>query len=226
MKWDPPLAIFRNGIIREYRVLVTNLKTGENQTHAFSLTEGIIGFLTPSYQFSFSVSAFTVAESPYSTAVNITMPEDGESKKKLATIIFSFHCNVSLVPSGFPQNFQGSSYTPNAISLSWSPPATNEQNGEIIQYIINVTHADTIQYFTKNTFINIAGLDPYTTYVCVAAAETKIGIGPFSNVYTVQTQEDGKSACYKWSIIFCYHQFHALIAQLLKVLLFMQMALL
>ena len=100
-----------------------------------------------------------------------------------------------VVPSGFPQNVNGNSPSPEGIYLSWSPPVDDEQNGEIDQYIVNVTHADTletIQYFSNLTFIYITGLDPYTTYVCVVAAETGIGIGPFSNLYFIQTQEDCK----------------------------------
>lgn len=99
------------------------------------------------------------------------------------------------VPSGYPQFVQGNSTSPSGIYLSWSPPAENEQNGEIIQYIINVTHADTldtVQYFTTKTFIYITGLDPYTTYVCVVATETAVGVGPFSNLYFIQTLEDGQ----------------------------------
>lgn len=77
IQWTPPPSADHNGIIREYRVLTTNLKTMENQTNSFSTTTGIIGSLTPSFKYSFSVAAVTVAEGPYSSAINITMPEDG-----------------------------------------------------------------------------------------------------------------------------------------------------
>ena len=40
------------------------------------------------------------------------------------------------------------------------------------------------------TDITITGLDPYTTYVCVIAAETTIGVGPFSHSsFTVQQKK-------------------------------------
>ena len=101
-----------------------------------------------------------------------------------------------IVPSGFPQAVSGNSSSPNAILLSWSPPSDDEQNGKILQYVVNVTHADTLdttQYFTTMTHIYISGLDPYTTYVCVVAAQTSVGVGPFSRLYFIQTQEDGES---------------------------------
>lgn len=56
--------------------------------------------------------------------------------------------------------------------------------------MINVTNTDsneTTQYFTPVTNINITGLSPYIMYVCVVAAETSIGIGPFSDEIVIQT---------------------------------------
>ena len=97
-------------------------------------------------------------------------------------------------PSGFPRSVGGNSTSSDSIFLSWSPPPDEEQNGDIVKYFINVTHADTLettQYFTTNTFLYIYNLDPHTTYVCVVAAETNIGVGPFSSLYFIQTQEDG-----------------------------------
>lgn len=85
--------------------------------------------------------------------------------------------------------------TPYSISLKWAPPSSDEQHGIITGYVINVTHADTLntmQYRTTRTSINITGLDPYTTYVCVVAAETSVGVGPFSHLFFVQTEEAGK----------------------------------
>ena len=101
-----------------------------------------------------------------------------------------------IVPSGFPKALSGNSSSPNEIFFTWSPTAKDKQNGHIIRYVVNVTHADTLdtkQYFTTMTYTYVSGLDPYTMYVCVVAAQTSIANGPFSNVYLIQTQEDGKS---------------------------------
>lgn len=61
---------------------------------------------------------------------------------------------------------------------------------------MNVTHSGThttTQYNTTATHLNITNLEPYTTYICVVAAETSIGIGPFSVILIVQTEESGEN---------------------------------
>ena len=50
-----------------------------------------------------------------------------------------------------------------------------------------------MQYITTVAYITITGLDPYTTYVCVVAAETTVGVGPFSHLYFIQTDETGEN---------------------------------
>ena len=110
-------------------------------------------------------------------------------------VSLSFLTVFFIVPSGFPQDISVNNTTPYSISLTWTPPPPNQQNGVIIRYVVNVTHIDTletIQYYSTVTSITISGLDPYTTYVCVVAAETTIGVGPFSHSsFTVQTREAG-----------------------------------
>ena len=86
--------------------------------------------------------------------------------------------------------------TPYSVSLIWNPPSPDEQNGDIIGYIINVTHADTlltVQYHTDVARVIITDLDPHTTYVCVVAAMTSVGVGPYSHLLFVQTKEAGMS---------------------------------
>ena len=78
--------------------------------------------------------------------------------------------------------------------MSWNPPPLAEQSGQIVEYIVNVTHAGTlvtVQYTTPLTNINITSLEPYTTYICVVAAGTAVGPGPFSHLFFIRTQEAG-----------------------------------
>ena len=99
------------------------------------------------------------------------------------------------VPSGFPQHFSGNATSSTSMYLSWSPPLLEEQSGDIFQYVINVTHADTletVQHYSVTTYISIDGLDPFTTYVCVVAAETAQGLGPYSHLLFIQTHETCK----------------------------------
>jgi len=51
----------------------------------------------------------------------------------------------------------------------------------------------TFQLVSTTTSLTVFTLDPYTTYVCIIAAVTSVGIGPFSNPFTLSTPEDGKS---------------------------------
>ena len=48
-----------------------------------------------------------------------------------------------------------------------------------------------MQIFSVSESVNVTALMPYTTYLCIVAASTAIGRGPFSTVTTVQTLEAG-----------------------------------
>lgn len=97
-------------------------------------------------------------------------------------------------PSGSPTGVTGLSTSPYSITISWTAPAPGLLNGAVTGYIINVTHADTlvtVQYNSGSTNVVISNLEPYTTYICVVAAETSAGNGPFSHLILIQTQETG-----------------------------------
>ena len=107
-----------------------------------------------------------------------------------------FYANTftpSIVPTGSPQNLTGSSPNSTAIFLSWEAPPPREQNGIIRQYWINVTEVITGRFwqtYSTTTTKELSSLHPYYEYQCVVAAYT-IGVGPYSDVITVITAEDG-----------------------------------
>ena len=110
---------------------------------------------------------------------------------------------VFLAPSGFPTSITGMATSPNSIELNWEPPSPTKRNGKIIHYVIDVTQTNTLQstqYFTTFFNLTITELDPYTTYVYVIAAETAVGIGPFSHLYFIQTPEAGKTFIVRYII--------------------------
>ena len=76
--WDPPPEMDRRGIIREYRVNITELDTGLMFQTASTTTETTIGPLHPYYTYVSIITAFTVDEGPYSNAVVVRTEEDGE----------------------------------------------------------------------------------------------------------------------------------------------------
>ena len=93
-----------------------------------------------------------------------------------------------------PEDLNVEATTSESISLSWSPPDVQSQNGIITGYLINVTAigtGETFQVSSTTTNLVIQSLRPFTMYICVIAAETSAGTGPFSISLTVQTNESG-----------------------------------
>ena len=81
------------------------------------------------------------------------------------------------------------------LYLIWNPPLPEDQNGVIIRYTVNISVLVTMQMFqlfTDNNSIMVSSLRPYTTYSFTIAAETAVGVGPFSGTYMVMTATDGK----------------------------------
>ncbi len=108
---------------------------------------------------------------------------------------FNFTVGFVTVPGASPQNFSGMAPAPNSAVITWAPPPIEDQNGVIIRYVINVTVVSTgvtFQLTSTTTSLVVSSLDPYTTYLCIIAAVTVVGTGPFSSPFTLSTPEDGK----------------------------------
>ena len=77
--WEPPLVPEQNGVIREYRINLTETNTG-TVLHFKSLEPfQMFTDLHPYYTYEIVVAAVTVAVGPYSIPVQITTPEDSKS---------------------------------------------------------------------------------------------------------------------------------------------------
>ena len=99
------------------------------------------------------------------------------------------------MPSQSPQGFSGSSVSSTSYYFSWSAPPPEHQNGVIISYGIVLTAVNggaALHFTTNDTQFTATGLKPYTIYSCVVAAQTSIGIGPYSSVLTIISDESGK----------------------------------
>ena len=97
-----------------------------------------------------------------------------------------------------PENLNVEATTSESITLSWSPPDMQSHNGIITGYLINVTAirtGETFQLSSVTTNLVIQSLRPFTMYICVIAAETTAGTGPFSISLIVQTNESGTLHC-------------------------------
>ena len=102
---------------------------------------------------------------------------------------------VYTAPSGPPQDLRSSPLSSTAIEISWYPPRSENRNGIIRQYFINITTiitGDTWQLTTVDTNATVGSLHPFYSYSITVAAET-ISLGPFTSPVIVETPEDGKS---------------------------------
>ena len=78
LRWDEPDDP-HNGIIREYRLNITEAETGRMFQETSGTTSLVITNLHPDYTYEWVVTAFTVIEGPYSVASQVTTPEDGNN---------------------------------------------------------------------------------------------------------------------------------------------------
>ena len=81
LSWDPPPPAHVNGIIREYRLNVTEAVTGMlwQFTTDADETELIVGDLHPYYIYHCTVVAYTILPGPVTSAFTIQTDEDGMS---------------------------------------------------------------------------------------------------------------------------------------------------
>lgn len=80
LEWDPPVLRHRNGIIQDYRVVLTLLDIPSTSFLSFIVSENTIGLtsLHPHYTYSCTVSASTSAgQGPDSLPFSIKTFQDG-----------------------------------------------------------------------------------------------------------------------------------------------------
>ena len=77
IRWQPPLDIHRNGVIRRYIINITELETSSLLPYITTNLSITITSLHPFYQYSYIVSTETIGLGPYSDTRIIHMPEAG-----------------------------------------------------------------------------------------------------------------------------------------------------
>ena len=110
------------------------------------------------------------------------------------------NCSFSLLaPSEPPQSVSIAEITSASVTLMWDAPETEQQNGIITGYVINVTMVETgerFQSFSTSSTLILDALRPFTSYICAIAAQTIAGVGPFSTTVSVRTEEGGRLTLY------------------------------
>ena len=102
------------------------------------------------------------------------------------------------VPSGPPRNLRASVTSSSSVYLTWDVPLPEYQNGIITNYTVLVTPVNLqraayqLNSTNMSTQLLVSSLEEFSSYTFVVAAQTRVGIGPFSTSITVQTTTDGK----------------------------------
>ena len=110
------------------------------------------------------------------------------------------------MPSGYPQGLSTTTISATSATLSWSEPPLEQQNGVIIGYVISVLVLEdnsTFNLSSTSTSVTLTALKPYHTYICIVAAQTAVGTGPFGTQLTFLTLEAGKAVCMNQTNYYC-----------------------
>ena len=81
--------------------------------------------------------------------------------------------------------------------IAWEEPPEEYQNGLITNYTVIFLAARSTLQMTQisiETNTTLIPLSPYSTYQCMVAASTSVGIGPFTPTLTFETEEDSTYA--------------------------------
>lgn len=96
-------------------------------------------------------------------------------------------------PTGPPLSVQLSVVNASAVYIQWNPPTSDNHNGVIQRYLINISEVETSkqeQYYTNNLYITLTSLHPFYLYRYTVSAET-ISIGPPSLESSIRMPEAG-----------------------------------
>lgn len=77
LSWSAPSERDRNGVIKQYRINITEIDTGNYWQITAIDNNTTVGALHPFYSYSIIVSAETVALGPFSNPIVVELPEDG-----------------------------------------------------------------------------------------------------------------------------------------------------
>ena len=104
-----------------------------------------------------------------------------------------------IVPTGAPENSSYFNVTSSTFTLTWNAPPFEEQNGDIIGYVVNVSRSDEQSHpstiTVKALSFTATSLSQDTIYEASVAAMTRVGVGPFSEPISIKTIKLGTSSC-------------------------------
>ena len=124
----------------------------------------------------------------------------------MSQYVLLFYTVSPTVPSSAPIGLSSTVQGSTSVLLSWSPPPAADQNGIITVYtveVINTVNSNKGTYVTSSNTFTVVSLNPFTAYDYAVAANTSIGMGPYTNYMAFKTTEDGKQLHFE-NIIFIF----------------------
>ena len=86
------------------------------------------------------------------------------------------------------------------LRVTWTPPPSSEQSGELSGYTVRVTEVETGRIFAESTAVvtlwTLTGLHPYYQYRVQVAALSEAGLGQYSDTVSARTMPDGERVTY------------------------------
>ena len=192
LTWDPPNPMQQNGIVKFYVINLTEVESGMQSRHSINQTQITIENLHPFYTYNLTVAAVTVSEGPHTEVVSIMTDQQGLEIILIHELIIINFKLSSPAPSGPPVNLSFTATNSTSVTLQWSPPLPEQQNGIVQQYTLQLSGhetGDTIQHTTSDMEYTFSGLHPHYTYTCSIAAIT-VGLGPAQPI-VFQMPQDG-----------------------------------
>ena len=99
------------------------------------------------------------------------------------------------VPTGAPESLSYFNVTSSTFTLTWNAPTFEEQNGDIIGYVVKVSRSDEQSRPSTITVKTLSFIATYlsqdTRYEVSVAAMTQVGVGPFSAPTSIRTVKLG-----------------------------------
>ena len=206
VSWDEVSPVDQNGIITTYEVFSIPETTFEDAllSEAINTTNMSLFLfdLHPYVNYTISVRAYTsVGSGPFGIVLQTT-PED--SRLLMCTILVMvymyMYVSSGIGPSSSPGNITTIISSPITILVMWEEISVFDQNGVIIAYEVLYEPLDTFGGLigteavnTSNTFITLSDLQEFVGYNISVRAYTNAGPGPYSDIITDMTPEDGKN---------------------------------
>ena len=196
LQWDPPTPDKQNGLIVSYTINVMTYDQVVKMVVLSNTTQQTISNLTPytSYMFKLAAST-TIGQGPLSKPILTRTSETSKFNTFSVHLHFLFQYISHPVPISPPVNLSLVTSTSTSVTLSWASPPTQDQNGIITGYTLQVFSFQLGLLRETNVSSNgstVDSLHPYTTYLFKVAAMTVVGRGPYSDNLTATTQQDGR----------------------------------